>query len=228
MDLAKDLKNKRVLITQADDMMGPAITEVFRDLGAVVTADTNTLEDPTLPEKLIKSVGTVDILIIGTGIPPDGCETKDVTDELWRKTFAYTVDPLPRLVKAVLPQMMIRKSGKIIVVGSAAALKGLDRATVYSAARGAQLSYVQSLGVELAHYGIQVNAIAQNFVDTEMYFPDSVKNSEKLWQTIKHSVPLGRLLSPKESANFVAYLASSYANHFVGQIFPITGGWVTR
>jgi 2-keto-3-deoxy-L-fuconate dehydrogenase len=228
MDLAKDLKNKRVLITQANDMMGPAIAEVFRELGAVVTADTNTLEDPAYPEKLIKSVGIVDIMIIGAGLPTDGLGAGEVTDEIWSKTFAYTVDPLPRLVKAVLPQMQLRKSGKIIVIGSASALKGITCSTVYSAARGAQLSYVQSLGVELACHNIQVNAIAQSFVDTEMYYPETFKNTETFQQIMKYNVPLGRLMSPRESAHFVAYLSSSYADFFVGQVFPIAGGWVTR
>ena len=90
------------------------------------------------------------------------------------------------------------------------------------------MSYVQALGVELASHNIQANAIAQNFVETEMYFPKEIINSEALQQTIDHTVPLGRMISPIESAHFVAYLASSYANCFVGQVFPIAGGWVTR
>jgi NAD(P)-dependent dehydrogenase (short-subunit alcohol dehydrogenase family) len=228
MDIAADLKNKRVLVTQANDMMGPAIVQVFQELGARVTADINTLEDPDYPQTLISKVGIVDVLIIGAGIPGDSNKAENVTDEIWRKTFAYTVDPLPRLVKAVLPQMLLRKSGKIIVIGSAAALKGQDRSTVYSAARGAQLSYIQALGVELAEHNIQANAIAQNFVETEMYYPKETISTEALQQTIKHTVPLGRMMSPFESAHFVAYLASSYADCFVGQIFPISGGWVTR
>jgi 2-keto-3-deoxy-L-fuconate dehydrogenase len=99
---------------------------------------------------------------------------------------------------------------------------------VYSAARGAQLSYAQTLGVELAPKNIQVNAIAQNFVETDMYFPLEICNSEIHHQIIERTVPLGRMLSARESAQFVAYLASSYADCFVGQVFPLAGGWVTR
>lgn len=228
MDLAADLKNKRVLITQANDMMGPAIAQVFTELGAIVTADPNTLERPNYPQQLVKKTGKIDILIVGAGIPVDGVSAENITDDIWHKTFAYTVDPLPRLVRAVLPQMLLRKSGKIIVIGSAAALKGMPSTSVYSAARGAQLSYVQAVGVELASKNIQVNAIAQNFVETEMYFPQEKTDTEWLQQTLKNTVPLGRMMSPRESAHFVAYLASSYADCFVGQIFPIAGGWVTR
>ena len=137
MDIAADLKNKRVLVTQANDMMGPSITKVFQDLGCVVTADINTLEDPAYPEKLIKKTGVVDILIVGTGIKGDGLPAGLVTDDVWKQQFSYMVDPLPRLVKAVLPQMLLRRSGKIILMGSAAGLKGMPNCSVYSAARGA-------------------------------------------------------------------------------------------
>lgn len=228
MDLAADLKNKRVLVTQANDMMGPAIVKVFRELGAVVVADTNTLEDPEYPKKLIDATGKIDVLIIGAGIEADGSEASRLTDDDWRKQFAYTVDPLPRLVRAVLPQMMLRKSGKILIIGSASALKGISKLSSYSAARGAQLSYAQALGVELAPYNIQVNALAQNFVQTEMYFDNNYLESEFVQNALKHSVPLGRMIAAEESAYLAAFLASSYANCFVGQVFPLTGGWVTR
>jgi NAD(P)-dependent dehydrogenase (short-subunit alcohol dehydrogenase family) len=60
-------------------------------------------------------------------------------------------------------------------MGSASALKGMKRASTYSAARGAQLAYVQAAGVEMAPQGIQINAIAQNFVDNPTYFPEETK-----------------------------------------------------
>lgn len=220
MNLAEDLKNKRVLVTQANDMMGPAVVEVFRDLGAIVTADPNTLEDPAYPEKLVKKTGIIDVLVIGAGVKGDGLPADKVTDDIWKEHFSYTVDPLPRLVRAVLPQMLLRKSGKIIIMGSAAALKGIPNCSAYSAARGAQLAYTQAIGVELAPHNIQVNALAQNFVRTEMYYPENIINSDYVQLAINHNVPLGRTISPMESAYFVAYLASSYADCFVGQVFP--------
>lgn len=228
MNLEEELKNKRILVTQANDMMGPAVVKVFRDLGAIVTADPNTLEDPAYPEKLIRETGIVDVLVIGTGINGDGLPADKVTDEIWKAHFSHMVDPLPRLARAVLPQMLLRKSGKIILMGSAAALKGIPKCSAYSAARGAQLSYIQALGVELAPYNIQVNALAQNFVRTEMYYPEEIMASDSIQSAIKHTVPLGRAISPMESAYFVAYLASSYADCFVGQVFPLAGGWTTR
>jgi 2-keto-3-deoxy-L-fuconate dehydrogenase len=97
-----------------------------------------------------------------------------------------------------------------------------------SAARGAQLAYVQAVGVEVASHNVQVNAVAQNFVDNPTYFPPAVQADPRFQERLKREVPLGRLVSAKEDAAFVAYLCSESANCFVGQVFPLCGGWVTR
>lgn len=116
----------------------------------------------------------------------------------------------------------------MLVVGSAAGLRGMKRASTYSAARGAQLAYVQAVGVELAPEKVQVNAIAQNFVDNPMYFPAEVQADPRFQQRLAREVPLGRLVTAREDALFAAYLCSPTANCFVGQVFPVCGGWVGR
>ena len=124
--------------------------------------------------------------------------------------------------------MIARRSGKVIVIGSAAALRGVKRTSTYSAARGAQLAYVQSVGVEVAPHNVQVNAVAQNFVENPTYFSAEVQANPKFQERLKREVPLGRLVSGREDAAFVAYLCSASANCFVGQVFPLCGGWVVR
>jgi NAD(P)-dependent dehydrogenase (short-subunit alcohol dehydrogenase family) len=151
-----------------------------------------------------------------------------VVDDEWRLVFSHLVDPLPRLVRAALPQMVERRSGKILVLGSASALRGMKRASTYSAARGAQLAYVQAVGVEVAPHNVQVNAIAQNFVENPTYFPPEVQALPKFQERLKREVPLGRLVGAREDAMFAAYLCSSAADCFVGQVFPVCGGWVAR
>jgi 2-keto-3-deoxy-L-fuconate dehydrogenase len=124
--------------------------------------------------------------------------------------------------------MVARRAGKVLVIGSAAALRGMKRASTYSAARGAQLAYVQAVGVELAPHGVQVNAIAQNFVDNPTYFPAEVQANPRFQDRLAREVPLGRLVSAREDAQFAAYLCSAAADCFVGQVFPVCGGWVAR
>ncbi len=104
----------------------------------------------------------------------------------------------------------------------------MKRASTYSAARGAQLAYVQAVGVELAPHNVQVNAIAQNFVDNPTYFPAEVQANPRFQERLAREVPLGRLVSAREDAQFAAYLCSTAADCFVGQVFPVCGGWVAR
>lgn len=223
-----DFTGKRILITQSTSFMGPALCNLFAEFGADVIADERALLDPNLPESMMQNAGHVDVLIVNLAIPAPSTPAVDTGDEEWRSAFAHMVDPLPRLLRAILPQMIERKSGKILLIGSSSALRGMKRTSTYSAARGAQLAYVQSVGVEVAPHNIQFNAIAQNFVENPMYFPPSVQANPAFQERLKREVPLGRLVSQREDALFAAYLCSEAADCFVGQVFPVCGGWVNR
>ena len=223
------LDGKRVLLTQSREFMGPALTEVFRDMGADVIADPRALDqDPALPAALVREAGRVDVLLIHLALPAPSTPAADISDSEWRTVFAHLVDPMPRLVSAVLPQMVERRAGRILLMGSAAALRGQKRTGTYSAARGAQIAYVQSVALELAPQGIQMNAIAQNFVANPTYYGPEVQANPRFQERLKREVPLGRLVSAEEDARFAAYLCSDAAACFVGQVFPVTGGWANR
>ena len=226
--MSHGLQGKRVLVTQAADFMGPVLCQVLAEHGAEVVASGVALSDPGAAEALIASTGPVDVLVANLALPAPSTPAVAVTDAEWRQTFAALVDPLPRLVRAVVPGMKARGCGKVLVIGSASALRGMRRASTYSAARGAQLAYVQAVGVELAPLNIQVNAIAQNFVDNPTYFPDEVQGDPRFQERLKREVPLGRLVSAREDAEFAAYLCSNAADCFVGQVFPVCGGWAVR
>lgn len=223
-----NLQGKRALITHAEAFMGPVLCEVFAEHGATVIKSTALLSHEDEPAAVVAAAGQVDILVANLSIPAPNTSAVEASEEEWRSTFAALVDPLPRLFRAVLPSMIERRAGKIVVMGSASALRGMKRASTYSAARGAQLAYVQAVGVEVAGHNIQVNAIAQNFVDNPTYFPAEVQANPRFQERLKREVPLGRLVSAKEDAEFAAYLCSEQASCFVGQIFPVCGGWVQR
>jgi 2-keto-3-deoxy-L-fuconate dehydrogenase len=222
------LEGKRVLVTQADHFMGPALCEVLAEHGAVVLADGEPLSAPDAAERVLRAAGRVDVLVANLGIPAPSTPAAEVGDDEWREAFAAMVDPLPRLARALLPQMIGRRAGKILVMGSASALRGQNRTSTYSAARGAQLAWVQAVGVEVARHNVQVNAIAQNFVDNPTYFSAEVQANPRFQERLKREVPLGRLVGAREDAEFAAYLCSDAADCFVGQVFPVCGGWVQR
>ena len=160
------LAGRRVVVTRAADFMGPAIVEVFGEEGAVVLPDMRDLRPVGAAAALIEEAGHVDVLIVNLIAPdPRVILEQDTTEELWQIMFDTMVHPLYRVVHAVLPQMKARRSGKIVVMGSANALRGTNNRSAYSAARGAQVSYVRSVGVELAPHNVHINLMAQFFVE---------------------------------------------------------------
>lgn len=222
------LSGKRVLITQADLFMGPVLCEVFTGHGATVIASTESMVSAGAASAIVAAAGQVDVLVANLAMSAPTTAAAQVSEEEWNDTFAALVHPLSWLFRAVLPSMIERRSGKILVMGSASALRGMKRASTYSAARGAQLAYVQAVGVEVAPHNVQVNAIAQNFVENQTYFPPEVQANPRFQERVKREVPLGRLVGATEDAEFAAYLCSDPASCFVGQVFPVCGGWVTR
>ncbi|MEM1434199.1 MAG: SDR family oxidoreductase [Pseudomonadota bacterium] len=228
-ELTNRLAGKRVLITQADDYMGPASIEVFTEAGATVISDARDLTPECACAELVDEAGQVDVLIANLAGPNNaGIPVTELEEERWQHAFATMVHPLYRLCRAVLPQMQERRAGKVVVYGSAVSLKGAKTVAAYSAARAAQTGFVQSVGVEVAPHNVQVNLIAQNYVENPVYYPESLRAKEAFQQSLRRQVPLGRLATAREDALFALFLASDESDFFVGQAIPFSGGWVQR
>lgn len=219
-------EDQRVVMTQSKDFMGPAIITAFEREGAKVFADNRDLGSSKSANALIAEAGKVDILIVNLMLQNPRTSLSETSDELWAAQFDAMVHPLHRVVRAVLPQMMRRRRGKIVVIGSANGLRGSAPRAAYSAARGAQLSYVKSAGFEVAPYNVQINAIAQNFVSNPSSYPERV-TSDPEFATRLGEVPIGRVAEGWESAALALFLAGPESDFFVGQVFPFSGGWQT-
>jgi 2-keto-3-deoxy-L-fuconate dehydrogenase len=125
--IGDSLKDQRVFITQSQAFMGPVLCKCFRDHGAQVIADESDPQDVEAFEAKLRAVideGAVDVVIANLAIASPMTRAHQVGDEEWRSVFAALVDPLPRIARAFLPAMMTRKSGKLLVMGSATALRG--------------------------------------------------------------------------------------------------------
>ncbi|MDG1690664.1 MAG: SDR family oxidoreductase [Alphaproteobacteria bacterium] len=219
------LANKRVLVTQADDYMGPITCEVFAEQGAEVIADTSDLTDPARAAALIAETDEIYVLVANLAAPVNlGVAAAEMSDDTWESMFDVMVHPLHRLTKAVLPQMMARKAGKILVYGSATGVKGMAGVSAYGAARHAQVGYVRATGAEIAPHNIQMNLIAQNFVENPIYFPPAFTETQAFQELLKN-VPAGRLATAREDAMFAVFMASNESDFFVGQAIPFSGGW---
>ncbi|HSH06478.1 MAG TPA: SDR family oxidoreductase [Burkholderiales bacterium] len=218
--IGDSLAGKRVYVTQIDEFMGPALVDAFRAHDAAV------LGARGAEEAALRATGHIDVLVCNLGVPAPSTRAHEVGDAEWRSVFAGMVDPLPRLFRAVLPQMLERRAGKIVVMGSATALRGQKRTSTYAAARGAQLAYVRAVGAEVAAHNVQVNLIAQNFIENPMYYPPEVQALPAFRERLKREVPANRLGTAQEDALFAVFLASNEVCFITGQAIPFSGGWV--
>ncbi len=218
--IGDSLAGKRVYVTQIDEFMGPALVDAFR------AHDAEVIGARGADEAELRAAGRVDVLVCNLGVPAPSTRAHEVEDAEWRSVFAGMVDPLPRLFRAVLPQMLERRAGKIVVMGSATALRGQKRTSTYAAARGAQLAYVRAVGAEVAAQNVQVNLIAQNFIENPMYYPPEVQALPAFQERLKREVPANRLGTAQEDALFAVFLASSEVSFITGQAIPFAGGWV--
>ena len=225
--MTQRLRDKRVLVTQCADFMGPPTVEIFRAEGADVIADDRDLRVRGACDALVAECGRVDILIANLAAPTfSGIASAALSDEDFSATFDLLVYPLHGLTRAVLPQMIERGAGKVVVYGSASALKGMKTLAAYSAARAAQVGYVQSVGVEVASHNVQINLIAQNYVENPSYYPPELTSRASFMASLRRQVPAGRLATAREDVLFALFLASEESNFFTGQAIPFCGGWV--
>lgn len=222
------LSGKRALITCADQYMGPAIQQRFEAEGAELITSENPLLDQESVDELVETADRVDILVANFAEPPRTAPVDSISDADWHLLFDKLVHPLMRIVRAVVPQMKARQSGKIVAVTSAAPLRGIPNTSGYCAARGAQNAFVRATGLELAKFNIQVNAIAQNYVRNNTYYPDDIFQNEKFLQHLRSMVPSKRVAESSETAELALFLVSEGCNHLVGQIVPMAGGWATN
>ena len=249
------LTGKIALITNVSHFMGPAITEEFcregasvalhdRDeaavkpyaliaerLGRDVLSLAGDLSRSDEAERAVEAVvarfGRLDILVNNNAHPPSGSPVEQITDAAWREMMARLLDEPFFCLRAALRVMRPAGRGKIINMSSAAAFPGLPNYAAYTAARAGVNGLTKAVGREVAGAGIQVNAIAQNYVENPTYFPPVLTGDfVKLARIIKN-IPAGRLARSEESARLAVYLASEDADFFIGQVIPFAGGWVT-
>jgi len=220
------LSGRRVLVTSADQYMGPAIIELFENEGAIVLPSTGKLDQPAV-NKLVDEVGEVNVLIANFAVQAPMSAVQNLTDENWNLPFDELVHPLMRIVRAVVPQMIERQEGKIVAITSVAPLSGFPYGSAYASARAAQNTFIRSIGLELAAQNIQANIIAQGYIKNPTYFPDALVETEEFKKHVETSVPVKRMAEGSETAELALFLASNNSNFIVGQIIPFAGGATT-
>ncbi|WP_293798566.1 SDR family oxidoreductase [uncultured Bosea sp.] len=124
-----------------------------------------------------------------------------------------------RLAKSLMRTMIRARAGRIVAIGSVAALRGNPGNAAYAASKGALISYAKTLAIETGKRGVTVNVIAPGFVDTDMMAPYAAYRDKMQGQ-----IPAGRFARPEEVAGLAAFLMSEPAAYISGTVLPIDGG----
>lgn len=173
-------------------------------------------------EKLCGNIFTLDAIIHNCGQSHYGLLV-DLKDEDLDQIMKLQVAAPILLTKHLLPKLMARRSGQVVVISSIWGQTGAACEVAYSTAKGAQLAFVKALSKEVALSGITVNAVAPGAIHTPM-----LENfSEEDLQELREEIPVGRLGSGEDVADAVSFLLSSGSRYITGQTIAVNGGWYT-
>jgi 2-hydroxycyclohexanecarboxyl-CoA dehydrogenase len=164
-------------------------------------------------------VGPPDVLVNGAGwgqIKPFW----DMPLDVWTKIVAINLVGPMKLVKAFLPKMIERSSGKIVNVSSDAGRVGSSGETVYAGAKGGLIAFTKSLAREVARYSINVNCVCPGPTET----PLLMAVPEKHLEAFKKAIPFRRFGKPHEIADAILFFASSRSDYITGQVLSVSGG----
>ena len=170
--------------------------------------------------KAVAELGPIDILVNNAGINRDAALHK-MTDEQWDKVIAVNLTGTFYCLRLAAQQMRERGYGRIVNVSSMSWLGNFGQAN-YAASKAGVVGLTKTAARELAKKGITVNAVCPGFIDTEMTrgVPPNV------WEAMVGKIWTGRVGSPEDVGNVVAYLASDEASYVTGEVINVSGGMV--
>jgi 3-oxoacyl-[acyl-carrier protein] reductase len=246
-----DLRGKRALVTGGSRGIGAATARLLAQAGADVVigyrsraaeadavvrelaahgvraaAEPADLADPSGAERLFertaRELGGVDLFVASAGVwPAEEVPVAQMDERRWRHTMRENVDAIFYTTRLAARQ--IGPGGRIVLVSSTAAQRGEALHADYAASKGAMISFVKSLAVELAPADVTVNCVAPGWVDTEMVAgPMGAGGRER----IAANIPIGRVASPEDVAGPIVFLCSALARHVTGEVLNVNGGSV--
>jgi len=195
----------------------------IRALGRKATAfkvDVTTIAQVNdMVKAALAQFGQIDILVNNAGGSTPPQPFAETAEAKWDRDINLNLKGVLNCTRAVLPQMISRKSGKIISISSVAGLIGAPTGTIYGAAKAGVIAFTQGLAQEVIESGINVNCIAPGFGATAFY-----DNFDEEWnKRAREMEAAGITITPQDIGNAVAFLASDVSRRFVGQCLRVQG-----
>ena len=249
--LSIDLSGKKAVVTGGSRGVGRAIALMFaragadvgisyrnqRDTADAVVAEINQLgvkgwsqagdlSDAEAADKLFARAkaefGNIDFFVGNAGLwEPSEAPLSQMTDAQWRRTMAVNLDSVFYTTRAAI--RIMNDDGRIVLIGSTAGQRGEANHGDYAASKGAMISLVKGVAIELAKRNITVNCVAPGWIDTEMA---ALPYADGGRARIEANIPLGRVASADDVAGPVLFLCTPLARHITGEILNVNGGSV--
>ncbi len=180
------------------------------------------LSSPDGYRRLVENIFSIDAIIHNSGMSHYGLLVDLEREQAEELVTTHVTSPM-LITKELLPKLLQKRAGNIIVISSIWGQTGAACEVAYSTVKGAQLSFVKALSKEVALDGIRVNGVAPGAIKTPMM---TVFNEEDI-ASLNEEIPMGHLGSPENIADVVSFLLSEKAAYITGQIIPVNGGWYT-
>lgn len=212
--------NYRVRKDCADDLVEKLHADGCRAM-AVQADVSDRAQVNAMVKKVEETFGPVSVLVNNAGVAGQAL-FQEITDELWHRYFSVNVDGAFHATQAVLPQMLHAHEGCIVNISSIWGLRGGSCEVTYSCTKAALIGLTRSLAMELAPTHIRVNCVAPGVIKTDML---NALPPEILPQ-LAQETPMGRLGTPGDIAQAVAFLVSPKADFITGQVLTADGGFI--
>ena len=238
------MKNKIILITGTNAGIGKNIVRLLEKEKCIIIATsrkqnkknkknifnydldvTNENQWRELIHNIKTKFGRLDVLVNNAGIRESG-DLQNTSLELWKNIINTNLTSIFLGCKYALPLLKKWKNASIVNLTSISGIRGIKNMIAYSASKGGIVTFTASLALDLAKYGIRVNAVAPGAVDTKMVWSlkKEINSEKKFNDRIKETHPIGRIAKTQEIANVVIFLASEKSSFVTGITIPVDGG----
>lgn len=225
MAISRELASKSAVVAVCDllDEEGKAFVRELNDSGGKALffrMDVSSHEsvDKTVSE-ILEKFGKIDFLVNNAGIARDDMSVR-MNHETWEKVVSINLTGAFNCKRAVLRPMMKQRFGRIVNITSVVASTGNPGQANYVAAKAGLIGMTKAIALEMAKRNITVNSVAPGFIDTDM----TRALPEKVRESLKDRIPMGRLGTPGDVADAVLFLLSDRASYITGQTIHVNGG----
>ena len=170
-------------------------------------------------DRIEEDFDTIDILVNNAGITRDNLLLR-MKEEEWQQVMDVNLKGVFLCTKAVIRKMIKQKQGRIINISSVVGVIGNAGQANYSASKAGVIGFTKSIAREVSTKGINVNAVAPGFIDTDM----TAILSEDIKENLLNNIPLKRFGKPEDVANLVVFLSSDKSNYITGEVINVDGG----